>query len=78
MPGDEIGQDGVEDTYDRFLRGRPGLTRIQVDALGEPTPNGRLVSKPPVPGDNLKLTIDRTCRKPAKRRWPNAGCRAAS
>jgi penicillin-binding protein 2 len=58
VPGDEIGQDGVEDTYDGYLRGRPGLTRIQVDALGEPTPNGRLVAKPPVPGDNLKLSID--------------------
>lgn len=58
LPGDEIGQDGVEDTYDAFLRGRPGLTRIQVDALGEPTPNGRLVDKPPAPGNNLKLTID--------------------
>ena len=57
-PGDEIGQDGVEYTYDRFLRGHPGLTRIQVDALGQPTRNGQLVSKPPVPGDNLKLTID--------------------
>jgi penicillin-binding protein 2 len=60
VPGDEIGQDGVEDTYDRYLRGRPGLTRIQVDALGEPTPNGRLVDKPPAPGDNLKLTIDQS------------------
>jgi penicillin-binding protein 2 len=58
VPGDEIGQDGVEDTYDRFLRGQPGLTRIQVDALGEPTPNGRLVDKPPAPGDSLKLSID--------------------
>jgi penicillin-binding protein 2 len=58
VPGDEIGQDGVEDTYDDFLRGRPGLTRIQVDALGEPTPNGRLLAKPPAPGDNLKLSID--------------------
>lgn len=58
VPGDEIGQSGVEDTYDHWLRGRPGLTRIQVDALGEPTPNGRLLAKPPAPGDNLKLTID--------------------
>lgn len=58
QPGDKIGQEGVEDTYDRYLRGRPGLTRIQVDALGEPTPNGRLVSKPPAPGDNLKLTLN--------------------
>jgi penicillin-binding protein 2 len=58
QPGDEIGQSGVEDTYDRWLRGKPGLTRIQVDALGQPTKNGQLVSKPPVPGDNLKLSID--------------------
>jgi penicillin-binding protein 2 len=58
QPGDEVGQDGVEYTYDRYLRGVPGLTRIQVDALGQPTRNGQLVSTPPVPGDNLKLTID--------------------
>jgi penicillin-binding protein 2 len=58
LPGDEIGQDGVEDTYDRFLRGQPGLTRVQVDAFGEPTPNGRLIAKPPVPGDSLRLSID--------------------
>jgi penicillin-binding protein 2 len=58
QPGDEVGQGGVEDTYDRFLRGQPGLTRIQVNALGQPTPGGQLVSKPPVPGDSLKLSID--------------------
>jgi len=58
QPGDEIGQEGVEYTYDPFLRGQPGLTRIQVDAFGQPTRNGQLVSKQPVPGDNLKLTID--------------------
>jgi penicillin-binding protein 2 len=57
-PGDEIGKDGVEDTYDRFLRGTPGIERIQVDALGQPTRNGQLVSQPPVPGENLKLSID--------------------
>ena len=57
-PGDAIGQDGVEYTYDRFLRGAPGLTRIQVDAFGQPTPQGRLVSQAPVPGDDLKLSID--------------------
>jgi penicillin-binding protein 2 len=57
-PGDSVGQSGVEDTYDRFLRGQPGLTRVQVDAFGEPTPNGHLVAKPPSPGDSLKLSID--------------------
>jgi penicillin-binding protein 2 len=57
-PGDEIGQAGVEDAYDNYLRGDPGLTRIQVNALGQPTPGGELVSTPPTPGDSLKLTID--------------------
>lgn len=63
QPGDDIGQEGVEDTYDKYLRGRPGLTRIQVDALGEPTPNGRLVSKPPAPGDNLRLSIEKAAQE---------------
>jgi penicillin-binding protein 2 len=57
-PGDEVGKGGVEYTYDRFLRGEPGLTKIQVNALGQPTPGGQLVSEPPAPGDNLKLSID--------------------
>jgi len=57
-PGDEVGQGGVEATYDRYLRGRPGLTRIQVNALGQPTPGGQLYSKPPTPGESLKLTVD--------------------
>jgi penicillin-binding protein 2 len=57
-PGDEVGKAGVEYSYDHFLRGKPGLTKIQVNALGQPTPGGQLVSKSPTPGENLKLTID--------------------
>ncbi len=57
-PGDEVGQGGVEYTYDKYLRGKPGLTKIQVNALGQPTPGGQLVSQPPTPGDSLKLSID--------------------
>ncbi len=58
-PGDEVGKEGVEYTYDHLLRGEPGVTRVQVDAFGQPSPGGELVSRRPVPGDNLKLTIDR-------------------
>jgi penicillin-binding protein 2 len=57
-PGDEIGKGGIEYTYDKFLRGQPGLQKIQVNALGQPTPGGQLVSKAPTPGENVKLTID--------------------
>jgi penicillin-binding protein 2 len=57
-PGDTVGQDGVEYQYDRLLRGRNGATRIQVDAMGQPTPGGQLDVVEPAPGDNLRLTID--------------------
>jgi penicillin-binding protein 2 len=57
-PGDEVGKAGVEYSYDKYLRGQAGLQKIQVNALGQPTPGGHLVSKPPTPGENLKLTID--------------------
>jgi penicillin-binding protein 2 len=57
-PGENVGQDGVEYQYDKVLRGRDGATRIQVDALGQPTPGGQLDVVEPVPGDNLRLTID--------------------
>jgi penicillin-binding protein 2 len=56
--GEIVGQGGVEDTYDKYLRGTPGTSRYQVNALGEPTAGGQLSSTPPKPGDNLKLTID--------------------
>jgi penicillin-binding protein 2 len=74
-PGDEIGQDGVEYTYDRFLRGHPGLERIQVDALGQPTRNGRLFSQPPVPGDNLKLSIDTSVQEAGEAAMASTGLR---
>lgn len=57
-PGDSVGQDGVEYQYDKVLRGRNGATRIQVDAMGQPTPGGQLDVIDPAPGDNLRLTID--------------------
>jgi penicillin-binding protein 2 len=54
--GDIVGQSGIEYEYDRFLRGRPGATRIQVDALGRP--KGQLASDPARAGENIRLTID--------------------
>jgi penicillin-binding protein 2 len=62
-PGEVVGQEGLEFTYDKVLRGTPGVSRYQVDASGEPTPGGRLVSTPPQPGDNLKLAINPSVQK---------------
>jgi penicillin-binding protein 2 len=53
---DEIGKSGVEQTYERWLRGTPGLRRIEVDAEGNPV---RVISeRPPRAGDDLVLSID--------------------
>jgi penicillin-binding protein 2 len=54
--GDVVGQSGIEYEYDRFLRGKPGASRVQVDALGRP--KGELASEPARAGDNVRLTID--------------------
>jgi penicillin-binding protein 2 len=62
-PGEVVGQEGLEYTYDKVLRGKPGVFRYQVNASGEPTPGGKLVSTPPKPGNNLKLSINMAMQK---------------
>jgi len=57
--GDVVGVEGLEWTYDHWLRGRDGVAKLEVDAHGRPTqggpvPGGRL----PEPGDTLVTTID--------------------
>lgn len=54
--GDRVGQDGLERTYDRYLRGRSGTDRIQVDVADRQ--RGRLPGTQPVPGEDLRLTLD--------------------
>ncbi len=54
--GDRVGQSGVEATYDRYLRGRNGATRVQVDAMG--TLTGSLSDKQPRAGRQLRLGVD--------------------
>jgi penicillin-binding protein 2 len=53
---DEIGKSGVEQTYEQYLRGTPGVRRIEVDAQGDPV---RVISeRQPRAGDDLVLSID--------------------
>jgi penicillin-binding protein 2 len=59
--GDRVGQSGIEYEYDRYLRGKSGAARVQVDALGRP--KGQLALKPPQPGENLRLSVDLAVQK---------------
>src|SRR5436309_10853197 len=64
--GDEIGQTGVEATYDKFLRGTPGVAKLVVDSLGRPRTH-LLPSTLPHPGNALRLTIDLKLQQAAER-----------
>jgi penicillin-binding protein 2 len=57
-PGTVVGQDGVERTYDRYLRGVDGIQRVQVNASGQPVHNARLRRDEPVAGQRLRLSLD--------------------
>lgn len=61
--GDIIGQSGLEDVWDSHLRGRDGLSFIEVDAHGResPTDNKAFLELKPqeaISGSNITLTID--------------------
>lgn len=57
-PGFKVGRDGLELSQDERLRGEAGALKIEVDAFGRvvrelPDPRTR-----PVPGEDLRLTLD--------------------
>lgn len=54
--GDKIGRGGVEESYEKVLKGVDGGEIIEVDASGEKIRTLR--RKEPIPGQNLYLTID--------------------
>lgn len=55
-PVDEIGKNGIERSAESFLRGTPGMLRVEVDARGdERSVSGKTE---PIAGENLTLTID--------------------
>jgi len=64
-PGDEIGQSGLESSYDSYLRGRSGLAQLRVDSLGHPL--GPLVpTRRPTPGESIRLTLDINLQRAAE------------
>jgi penicillin-binding protein 2 len=57
QPGDEIGQSGVESSYDSYLRGVAGSARMHIDAFGRPR-SGLTTTAIAKPGNDVRLTID--------------------
>jgi penicillin-binding protein 2 len=65
-PGTVVGQEGLEYFYDSYLRGKPGVQRIEVNAAGEAVP-GRVNVTSPQAGRSLKLTLDLNLQKEAEK-----------
>lgn len=55
-PGDFIGKEGLEATYDEFLRGRDGSRTVMVDSLGRIRDVVEVIE--PIAGQDLVTTID--------------------
>ena len=62
--GAHVGLDGVERTYDSYLRGTDGWKTVEVDAAGNP--KQIIDDYPAVAGNNLVLTIDSDLQKAAE------------
>ncbi len=56
-PRDRIGAEGVEKSYEAYLRGRDGWIELAVDKMGRPVEV--LGGKDPVKGEQLVLTVDK-------------------
>jgi penicillin-binding protein 2 len=62
--GDIVGKFGLENVYDKEIRGTDGGNQVEVDVNGRPVQV--LGKKDPLPGHNLVLTIDYRVQKAAE------------
>jgi len=54
--GDEYGQAGLENEYESYLRGKPGVNRVEVNAQGDVV--GSLGQSQPTAGDDVVTNLD--------------------
>ena len=66
---DHIGKGGIEQYYERQLHGTTGFQQVEIDADGQAV--RVLSSTPPVPGDNLVLSIDAKMQEIAETAFGN-------
>jgi penicillin-binding protein 2 len=65
-PGDEIGQSGVESSYDSYLRGVAGSARMHIDAFGRPR-SSLVTTTIAKQGNDVRLTIDLKLQQAAEK-----------
>lgn len=63
--GDRVGKEGVEQIYDRLLRGRQGERVVIVDSRGRTLEEHR--RRPATPGSSIRLTLDLPLQQTAER-----------
>ncbi|HZH31084.1 MAG TPA: penicillin-binding protein 2 [Pyrinomonadaceae bacterium] len=69
-PGDIIGQEGLEATYDNYLRGRDGYRKVVVDSRGRI--QDEIEKVPPQPGQDIVTTIDLDMQEMAEEQLRNS------
>ncbi|MGN0528447.1 MAG: penicillin-binding transpeptidase domain-containing protein [Eubacterium sp.] len=62
---DEIGESGIEAAMEEYLRGEPGEKTVTIDGDGNVTEE---ITKEPIQGDTIVLTIDKDLQKVAQDR----------
>jgi penicillin-binding protein 2 len=70
QPNSQVGQAGVEESFEQYLRGTPGVERMQVDSQGHVLSVDPL--RAPVPGDDIILSIslqDQQAAEQALAQW---------
>ena len=73
-PGFKLGKDGLEKVLDDRLRGKAGAKRVEVTATGRLV--RELATRPDIPGQVTRLTIDAGLQEYAARRLgTNSGSR---
>lgn len=69
-PGEIIGQSGLEQIYDEYLRGKDGYRKVVVDSRGRIQDQIEVV--PPEPGQDLVTTIDLDLQQAAEEQLRNS------
>jgi penicillin-binding protein 2 len=76
-PGTRIGADGLEESYDRYLRGKDGFTRIVINALGSRDDRRKTSRREPRQGQRLRITLDLKLQRAANGAMARAVAAAA-